>query len=270
MEAATQMHARRLGFAGLELEFAEHRIVIDLFEDASPLVPFTGEPRTPLPPPAEGAPFDAALVTHLHSDHADPEAISRVLGEDGVVLRPAPATGSDLELVGMATAEAGFASLGLRQIHVAPWQRVEIGPFSITAVPAVDGLGDAQVSWVVGAGGTTILHAGDTIFHASWWSIAMRCGPIDVAFLPVNGAVVDLPHRQPPHALPAAMDPMQAAAAAQVLRSRLAVPIHYDALDNPPTYTQVERPAQRFAEAAAELGLESVIVEPGDPVEMPR
>jgi L-ascorbate metabolism protein UlaG (beta-lactamase superfamily) len=37
-----------------------------------------------------------------------------------------------------------------------------------------------------------------------------------------------------------AMDPRQAAEAAALLEARLAVPIHYDTLENPPLYTQVE------------------------------
>ena len=57
---------------------------------------------------------------------------------------------------------------------MAPWETEEIGPFTITAVPAVDGFGDPQVSWVIAAAGRRILHAGDTLFHGSWWLIAGR------------------------------------------------------------------------------------------------
>jgi L-ascorbate metabolism protein UlaG (beta-lactamase superfamily) len=41
-------------------------------------------------------------------------------------------------------------------------------PFSkdgvtVTAVPAVDGFGDPQVSWVIDGGGRKIIHRGDTL-----------------------------------------------------------------------------------------------------------
>ena len=94
----------------------------------------------------------------------------------------------------------------------------------------------------------------------------MRCGPIDLALLPVNGPVVDLPHRQPPNPFVSAMDPRQAAIAAQLLRAGLAVPMHYDTFGRAPIYVQTERPAERFAEAASELGVATAIVEPGERV----
>ena len=184
------------------------------------------------------------------------------------MLRPEPGTGDDLERAGTAVAEAGLAEAGLEQVHMTAWSTLSAGPFEVTAVPAVDGLGDPQLSWVVEVAGVRIFHGGDTIFHGSWWSIVRRCGPIDVAFLPVNGPVVDFPHRQPPHPLPVSLDPVQAASAARVLGARLAVPIHYDTLDGPPVYAQVERPVEAFLAAAADQGVEAAAVEPGEAVEI--
>ena len=133
-------------------------------------------------------------------------------------------------------------------------------------MPASDGFGDPQVSWVVEADGTRILHAGDTLFHGAWWLIAMRCGPIDIAFLPVNGAVADLPHRQPPSPLAACMDPHQAAVAATLLRARRAVPIHYGAIHSPPKYAEVDDPAGTFAAAARTAGVAAQVVPVGEAV----
>ena len=245
------MRIRRLGWAGLELEADGATAVIDLFEEVGPLAPYIGEPHEPPPPPSARGEVSLALVTHLHSDHTDPPALARALAPDGVVLRPAPAAGEGLETIGTAAAEQGLAELGIRTGVVDPWESVEVGPFRATAVPAVDGLGDPQVSWVVEAESSRIIHCGDTLFHGWWWLARMRHGPFDIAFLPVNGPIVDLPHRQPPSALPAAMDPRQAVEAAALLGAAETVPIHYDALNKPPTYTQVERPADDFARTAA-------------------
>lgn len=237
--------------------------MIDLFQDNSPLEPFVGPANTKLPPPKTSSAL-AALVTHLHSDHTDPGAIARALGEDGVVLRPEPSSGEGLEVAGLAVAEAGLSELGLEQRPLAWWERVELGPFAVTAVPAVDGFGDPQVSWVVEVAGLRIFHGGDTLFHGWWWPIRERCGPIDLALLPINGPSVDLPHRQPPHDLPAALDPRQAATAAAILKVKLAVGIHYDTFNSEPTYVQVDQPAERFAEHATAMGIEAAIVEPGE------
>ena len=258
----SNLEVRRLGWAGLELVCSGRSLVIDLLEDASSLAPFVGEVHGPLPSPVPGS--AAGLVTHLHADHADPAALARALTPDGLILRPEPARGEALETIATTFAEQGFEKVAVETRVLEPWESVDLEPFMVTAVPAVDGFGDPQISWVVEAGGRRIFHGGDTVFHGFWWRIAMRLGPFDAAFLPANGAVCDFPHRQPPSALVATMDPVQAATAAHVLGAGLAVPIHYDAIHNPPVYAQVDRPAESFTAAAAERGVEARVLEPGE------
>jgi L-ascorbate metabolism protein UlaG (beta-lactamase superfamily) len=258
------MDIRRLGWAGLELTSQDTTIAIDLFEEMGPMTQFVGEARTPLPPPSRA--LDAALVTHLHGDHADPPALARALKPGAPILRPLPSTATGLEVAGTYASETGIAELGLVTDPVDVWDSRTIGPFTITAVPAVDGFGDPQVSWVVEADGRRILQAGDTLFHGSWWTIPMRVGPIDVAFLPINGAVCDFPHKQPPSPLAAVMGPREAAAAARILQAGLVVPIHYDAIHGPPVYAQIDDPSAQFVVEARALGLEVALVAPGEPV----
>lgn len=253
------MDIRRLGFAGLQLTSGEDSLVIDPMTSLGALAQYVGEAREPLPAPG---PARLGLVTHLHRDHADGGALAAAGVER--VLRPAPITGEGLEAIGTADGEHQLG--GFAQQVVAPWETVSDGPFTITAVPAADGFGDPQVSWVVEAEGTRVMHAGDTLFHGWWWLIGMRCGPVDVAFLPVNGAVADLPHRQPPSPLPACMDPEQAAVAASLLRARLAVPIHFGAIHTPPLYAQVDDPAGAFERAARTRGVDVQVVAPGEAV----
>ena len=258
------MRIRYLGWAGVEIEANGSSAVIDLLEDASSLTRFVGEPRAPLLAPTRPGGVALALVTHLHADHTDAAAIGRALAPGGELLRPPPADGQGLETAGMAVAEAGLAELDVAVRTVDCWETVRAGAFEVTAVPAVDGFGDRQVSWVVAAGGRRILHAGDTLFHGSWWLTKMRHGPFDAVLLPVNGPRVDLPHRQPASPLPAAMDPGQAAAAAAILEARVAVPMHYDTLHSPPTYVQVDDPAGAFEEAAGKLGVDTRVMSPGE------
>jgi L-ascorbate metabolism protein UlaG (beta-lactamase superfamily) len=92
----------------------------------------------------------------------------------------------------------------------------------------------------------------------------MRTGDIDYAFLPTNGPLVDLPHRQPASPHPAVMSPAEAAAAAFILNARVAIPIHYDSINNPPIYTQTEDPAAAFLREAAALGVTARTAEPGE------
>ncbi|MGA6162608.1 MBL fold metallo-hydrolase [Amycolatopsis magusensis] len=239
------MRVRRLGWAGLELEAGEGRLVIDYVRDLSPL--FTGwKPGDGLAVP--GGTVTGALVTHLHRDHTDAAALAEVLVPGTPVLRPAPGHGDDVDNVTTLSAERELSSYRLAAEIVDAWDTREIGPFRVTAVPAVDGLGDPQLNWVVEAGGQRVFHGGDTMFHGFWWLIARRFSPFDAVFLPANGAVVDAPHLQPPSPLPAAMDPEQAAAAAEILDARYAVPMHYETEqpDKIAGYVEVSDPEHEF------------------------
>jgi L-ascorbate metabolism protein UlaG (beta-lactamase superfamily) len=256
------MEVRRLAWAGLEISAAGHSVVIDLVEDFSWLhgdENAGGEmPRSPEPDS-----IHAGLLTHLHSDHADANALKRALRADALVFRPERASGTAAEVALVEKAESALDESGLTTRTVEPWERVEVGPFEITALPAADGFGDPQVSWSLAAEGCRVLHAGDTLFHGWWWLAATRCGPFDAVFLPVGGAVVDLPSRQPPSPLPAGMDPNQAAAAAKLLKARQVVPIHYGPLHEASNYVQADDPPGALGAAARELGIDACILQPG-------
>lgn len=257
------MEVRRLAWAGLEVDAGGEIAVVDFVEDFSWMHgddPPVGE----IPPsPASGTAV-AGLLTHLHWDHADVDALGRVLDPAAVVLRPEKSFGGEDEVALIEKPESELEECGLASRVVEPWETVEIGPFSLTALPAADGFGDPQVSWCIAADGCRILHAGDTLFHGWWWLSALRHGPFDVAFLPVGGAVVDLPARQPASPLPAGMDPRQAAVAAKLLGARTVVPIHYGRLHEASNYVQSDDPPGSLRVAAAELGIQARVLQPGE------
>lgn len=257
-----QMEIRRLAWAGLEVSAGGETAVVDFVEDFSWM--HADPPAGEIPSsPASGAAI-AGLLTHLHRDHADIGALGRVLGPGGVVLRPEESFGGEAEVALIEKSESELGRSGLPTRAVRPWETVEVGPFSCTALPAADGFGDPQVSWCIAADGCRVLHAGDTLFHGWWWLSALRQGPFDVACLPVGGAIADLPSRQPPSPLPAGMDPGQAAVAAQLLGARTVVPIHYGPLHEAPNYVQSDDPAGSLRAAAAELGVETRVLRPGE------
>ena len=255
------MRIRRLGWAGIEIEHGGDTLLMDYVLDASGL-PLRDE-NTPFPPASRPKSAVVGLLTHLHGDHADAAALAEALRPGAPVFRPAAATGagSDLELT--APSEAGFNRSSLDTRVVEPWTSHEAGPFGLHAVPAVDGFGDLQISWVVECGGKRIIHAGDTLFHGYWWRIARRFGPFDLAFLPINGAVVDFPFLRPPRDQEAVMTPEEAAKAARMVGARTIVPIHYGALHRPPLYNETRDPLGRLRAAAGALGIEVQVHEPG-------
>jgi L-ascorbate metabolism protein UlaG (beta-lactamase superfamily) len=138
----------------------------------------------------------------------------------------------------------------------------------VTALPAVDGLGDPQLSWAVRASDRVVAHFGDTMFHGYWWRIRERVGPIDVALMPINGPALDLPHTQPPSPLSSALTPEQAVVAAGLLRARVVVPIHYEGFDVDERYTPVRDALSTFVAAAAAAGVKVRVLDAGESLDL--
>jgi len=257
------MRIRWLGWAGVEIEEEDgERIVVDPLEDAAAVFGWTGERAASIPLPEVTAPRAGAiagLVTHLHRDHADAAALTSALSADASVYEPQDYGGGGNERLAIVQADHELRAAGLKRTQTAPWTTVAAGPFAVTALPAVDGTGDPQVSWLIEAGGKRVLHLGDTTFHGWWWRFAERLGPPTVVLAPINGAVVSFPHRLPASPLPAAMDPEQAALAARLLKADRLVPIHYDGYELRGIYEPVPDALDRLGSAsdrvtALELG----------------
>jgi L-ascorbate metabolism protein UlaG (beta-lactamase superfamily) len=247
-------------------------VVVDPLEDAGAVFAPLGDRAagTPLPHvvPARPGAAVAGLVTHLHRDHADATALTAALAPGAPVLEPPPGVGDDLDALALAQAEHELAAAGFERRRVPPWESLTVAPFTLTALPASDGLGDPQVAWLVEADGVRVLHLGDTTNHGYWWRMARRHGPFDAVLVPVNGAVLSFPHRRPPSPLPGALDPVQAAIAAEILGARLATPIHAEGYETDGVYEPVADAAERFAAAAAQRDVPARILEPGETIEL--
>jgi L-ascorbate metabolism protein UlaG (beta-lactamase superfamily) len=247
------MRIRWLGWAGVEIEEQGERLVVDPLQDAGAVFAWMGERAATMPRPDVVSPRPGAvagLLTHLHRDHADAAALAGALASDAPTFEPEGYGGAGAEQLAVAQADHELRTAGVKRRPTAAWTTSTIGPFTVTALPAVDGTGDPQVSWLIESAGKRVLHLGDTMFHGWWWRIAERFGAPDAVLAPINGAVVSFPHRQPASALPAAMDPEQAALAADLLRAEQIVPIHYDGYAFAGLYEPVEDALQRLRSAS--------------------
>jgi L-ascorbate metabolism protein UlaG (beta-lactamase superfamily) len=193
------------------------------------------------------------MVTHLHRDHADAAALTAALASGAPVLEPSGYGGSGLEQLAIAQADHELDAAGLERRPTAAWTSTSVGPFTLTALPAVDGAGDPQVSWLIEAAGKRVLHLGDTMFHGWWWRVAERFGAPHVVLAPINGARLSFPHRLPPSPLPGVMDPEQAALAAELLRAERLLPIHHDGYALAGVYEPVPDALARVRAASARL-----------------
>ena len=261
-----------LGWAGVELESDGATVVIDALADPGAVFAPLGERAagTPLPRvvAASAGRAVAGLVTHLHRDHADAGALTAALAPGAPVLEPPPGGGEALENLALAQADFELTAAGLDRRRVEPWAATTAGPFTLTALPACDGVGDPQVAWLAEVDGVRVLQLGDTMFHGFWWRMALRHGPFDVVLVPVNGAVVNFPNRRPSSPLPVALDPEQAAIAAVLLGARLAIPIHAEGYEIDGIYEPVTGAAERFATEAAARGVRVRVLEPGAAIDV--
>lgn len=252
-QAATSnnLGIQRLAWAGIKLQLPTGSLFIDPLISAEVWGPALKDRLMPLYD--EGDQEDGAryvLATHTHGDHADPAAIREALGETGTLIYPENAAPPHVPGVRMRAARL--------------YEPLLLGDFTATPVPAADGYGDPQVSWVVFAGGKRIIHCGDTAWHGSWWRIGRQLGPFDAAFLPINGARFSF--REPASEIPAVLTPEQAVAAAVVLKAKQLVPIHYG-IEGAQNYAEVEHPLDLLREAAARRNVRLNSLAPGEWIE---
>jgi L-ascorbate metabolism protein UlaG (beta-lactamase superfamily) len=261
------MRIKWLGWAGVEIEAQGERVVVDPLQDAGAVFAWLGERATAMPLP-EVIPAQpdarAGLLTHLHRDHADAGALGSALSAGAAVYEPVDYGGHGRERLAVAQADHELTAAGLARHATAAWTSTRAGAFTLTALPAVDGTGDPQVSWLLEADGKRVLHLGDTMWHGWWWRIVERYGPLDVVLAPINGARLTFPHRQPASSLPGAMDPEQAALAAELLRAERLVPIHYGGYELPGVYEPIDDALQRLADATNL----ATPMRPGDTIEI--
>lgn len=171
-----------------------------------PVFAAPGIPLEQLPP------VDHVFSSHLHRDHFDPRAVSR-FGH------------GDLEIVG-TRGTRDFCERKLRpgsykRVHdLAPWEDVAVGPFQITATPAVHtGPPPPEINLVIRCGEDfTVFFGGDARWSPAYGEIAERFSDIDLALLPVGGTLI--------FGKRTTLNPADAVRVCEVLKPRWALPIH--------------------------------------------
>jgi L-ascorbate metabolism protein UlaG (beta-lactamase superfamily) len=246
--SADGLRIQRLAWAGIRLQLPQATLFID------PLVnpdAWGTALKDTLIPVGDAVGDTYVLITHAHPDHFDAKAAADALGKGGTLVHPAGTNPLPVPP-------------GARARPSALWEPQLLGDFTATPVPASDGYGDPQVSWVVSTGGRRIFHGGDTLWHGHWWRIGRQFGPFDAAFLPVNGARFGW--RKPVSGHPGVLTPEQAVAAATILGARRLVPIHYGVFGMA-EYVEVEDPIGRLRKAVRDAPIGIHAIPPGAWVE---
>jgi L-ascorbate metabolism protein UlaG (beta-lactamase superfamily) len=250
MSAVPHGRLEYVGHSTVFVEQAGARILTD------PVLGHVGYVRrhVPLPRAEELRDLDAVLISHAHADHLDVRSLRR------------------LEHPGPVIAPRGCAPIirkaGLRDIiEVTEGDRVTIGAIEVEVVRAEhDGrrhpLGRRipALGFVL-EGPARVYFAGDTDLFPEMAELA---GRVDVALVPISGWGPRVPAGH--------LNPQGAARAVELIRPKIAVPIHWGTLrrvalreDDPRT------PAVAFADAVAAVApsTDVKILGPGEAMPLP-
>ena len=150
---------------------------------------------------------DYIFITHSHYDHYNPEAISKVRKEETIFVAPKDVEeklkndlGVDASKIASVIPDQIYDVEGLRFSTVAAYNRSPFRPFH----PKKNG----WVGYIITIDSNKYFVAGDT--DANEENLMVAC---DVAFIPVGGTYT--------------MDAKEAAIYANVIKPKIAVPIHY-------------------------------------------
>ena len=221
------MDIRFLGHACFELSDGDTRVLIDPF--------LTGNPKAAV----EASELEPAaiLVTHAHADHVgDTVDIAKRAGCPVVAI---------VELaneIGSNGVEVFDPNLGGTVKF--DWGWVKLVPAWHTGV-SQGGTATTPAGLLVGIGGTTIYHTGDTCLFSDMRLIAHRGNPIDVALVPIGGHYT--------------MDRLDAVEACKLIEAGTVIPMHYD------TFPPIETDVQAFkADVERETSSKVQILQPGE------
>ena len=152
---------------------------------ASP-VQFIG-PRRWVPPAIEFdrlPPIDVVVLSHDHYDHLDTTTVSRIADRYPAVAWYAP--------LGLG---AFLKQHGARDVNERDWwQAGSIGDLQLTCVPAQHFSGRTLgrrnrtlwSGWTLRSPERSVFFAGDTALHPEFLTIGERCGPFELAILPIG------------------------------------------------------------------------------------
>ena len=198
-----------LGGCGFVLRTPKQTIYIDPYFGGS--IPEEGIKRLislPLEPSLIKK-ADAALSTHEHEDHCNRESLAPIYSN------------TDATFVGPSTSVKKFLGWGFEESRV---KKVKVGDevvfedVHIYVTDSYDPLAEASVSYIIQSGGVTLFHSADSWYFDGFEKIGKKWD-IDIAFINFG--------KNPP-GKQFYMNPCDFLRAARDLRTKKAVPMHWD------------------------------------------
>lgn len=217
------------GHATFGIDADGTKIIVDpFFAPNSPVAQVTGEEVE----------CDVMLITHGHGDHiADAVGIAKRTGCQVI---------ANFEIVGWLQ---GQGIENVHPLHIGGGNSFSFGRVKMTIAHHGSGLPDGSYGGNPGGflinfnDGTDVYLAGDTALTYDMRLIG-DAGGVDLAALPIGDNFT--------------MGPDDAATAAQFVKAKRVVPIHYN------TWPPIEQDPHAFAQVLDAVGIETIIMDAGD------
>jgi L-ascorbate metabolism protein UlaG (beta-lactamase superfamily) len=221
------MDIRFLGHSCFELIDGDARVLVDPFLSGNPKAAASADEVEPT----------HLLLTHGHPDHyGDVEDIAKRTGAPVVAIAEIANELSDAGVENVFDPNlGGTVKFDWGWVKLVPAWHTSTTPKGTPNVPA--GL-------LIGIGGKTVYHLGDTALFSDLRLIAHRGNPIDVALMCIGGHYT--------------MDRLDAVVAAEYVEAGTVIPCHYD------TFPVIETDAQAFkSEVESQTSSKVEVLEPG-------
>lgn len=198
-------------------------------------------------------PIDVMLISHNHYDHLDQHTVRQLAHAHPWATWVVP--------LGLAACMRRWGATNIRELDW--WDETTIGALRVTATPArhgsARGITDRnQTLWcgfAIESAGVRAFFAGDTAYHPEFRDAGARCGPFDLAMIPIGAYdprwFMHVVHVNPEEAIQICMDLAAPHPGAPI---PLMLGIHWGTFRL--TTEPMDEPPRRTAMRWRELGLE--------------
>jgi L-ascorbate metabolism protein UlaG (beta-lactamase superfamily) len=221
------LHVWWLGQSGFLVQWNGQRIFFDpyLYDSLTKKNAATDKPHVRMTErcidPKRLTGITRVTASHVHTDHLDGDTLVPLAAASPSYRLYHPHSIRAEVLKRLQGAAVDLFALGERDVDAKDDWQVEATVAKHNEVIRDEQANSVCIGFLVKCGPFRLYHSGDTLWHDDIVAKCRAFGPIDIAFLPING---DKPERR----VAGNLNGTEAAALAKAIGVRLVIPCHYD------------------------------------------